>query len=118
MARQKFDVGTLQCDDIYFDTTNLKEYALQVAIKSARNQNALIYSLFQYAYEDKKKGVGFIWLTPSEIHGKLIWLGHRYPITSVRRSLTVLTDNGYLEKTSMQKTGEWGRPEHYWGLPQ
>lgn len=38
------------------------------------------------------------------------------PITSIRRSITNLTEEGILEKTELKCKGVFGRPEHLWRL--
>jgi hypothetical protein len=56
-------------------------------------------------------------LTPSMVHQRLWYTkGREYPITSVRRALTVLTTKGSLQKLSKTKTGPYGKPEHFWKL--
>ena len=39
------------------------------------------------------------------------------PLTSVRRALTNLTNEGKLIKTGQQSIGPYGRPEYHWELP-
>lgn len=42
---------------------------------------------------------------------------NRCPITSVRRSLNTLMNEGYIQKLDEQRrTGDWRRPEHCWRL--
>jgi hypothetical protein len=38
----------------------------------------------------------------------------RVPITSIRRSLTNLTESGFLIKTDRQRIGAKGKPEYIW----
>lgn len=54
-------------------------------------------------------------LTPSMVHQRL-WYnsGREYPITSVRRAMTVLTKKKSLQKLTKSKTGPYGKPEHFW----
>ena len=40
--------------------------------------------------------------------------GYKWPITSTRRAITNLTEDGILVKTSFQSMGQYGRPEHHW----
>ena len=51
-------------------------------------------------------------ISPSEIHEIL----PGYPITSIRRAITNLTDAGYLRKTYVKIVGPWGKREHCWEL--
>lgn len=55
-------------------------------------------------------------MTPSEV-----WRVYTYPnlmsstpLTSIRRSITNLTKQGFLEKTEDKKEGIFGRPENVW----
>ena len=100
--------------DNYFNTTNetgdqLKEYTLK-----AGSQAAMILDYFR-----NHPGEEF---TPWEVHLKA-FAESKDPnifdnpiITSVRRSMTVLTNHGFLEKTQNKKTGVYGRPCYTWKL--
>ena len=44
--------------------------------------------------------------------------GLNCPITSIRRAMTNLSDNGKLEKTKEFVMGNYGKKEHLWQLPQ
>ena len=39
---------------------------------------------------------------------------YKWPLTSVRRSITTLTASGRLRKLDHKVTGYYGRPEHVW----
>lgn len=52
--------------------------------------------------------------TPSDI--LLFVFENSCPITSVRRAITGLTNEGQLIKTDHQKDGPYGRPEYCWRL--
>jgi Fe2+ or Zn2+ uptake regulation protein len=41
---------------------------------------------------------------------------HNYPITSIRRALTNLTNKGLLVKTDTFKLGKFGKKTHTWSL--
>lgn len=91
----------------YFNTTNLKNEKLKEAKTKARSQEALILKYFRW----KKKP-----LSPSDI-----WHGafdpNKTPLTSVRRAMTVLTnDRNLLMKTDKTKKGIYGNPEYLWEL--
>ena len=55
-------------------------------------------------------------LTPFEVQDIYEPLYGRVPITSLRRSMTVLTKRGKLEKTSEFKKEREGKVNHYWRL--
>lgn len=42
--------------------------------------------------------------------------GRQAPLTSIRRSITTLTNAGALVKTGLQVPGLYGSPEHVWRL--
>ena len=44
--------------------------------------------------------------------------GLNCPITSIRRAMTNLSDNGKLEKTNEFVMGNYGKKEHLWQLPK
>ena len=44
--------------------------------------------------------------------------GLNCPITSIRRAMTNLSDNGKLEKTNKFVMGNYGKKEHLWQLPK
>jgi hypothetical protein len=55
-------------------------------------------------------------MTPFEVLEATQSMGHKYPVTSVRRSISNLTKQGKLEKTSEMKKEEYGKPNYYWKL--
>lgn len=75
-------------------------------------------------YEEKAKGQQakilaefkeFPWPTPpSQIWTRVFQ--ERCLLTSVRRSMTNLTNNGDLVKTDKQVRGRYGKPEYLWKL--
>lgn len=91
----------------YFDTTNapadkLPKYNLKTQI-----QNGEVLKTFL----SESKG-----LTPCEAWERLG--GDKFaPLTSVRRSVTVLTNQGLLVKTDEQRPGIYGRPVYVWMHP-
>ena len=77
-------------------------------IKSRMNtvkQETTIYLLF----EDDS------YLSPDMIDELLY---NDYPITSIRRALTNLTDQGLLEKTDKMVMGKYGKKTHTWKLAE
>jgi hypothetical protein len=57
------------------------------------------------------RGVMF---TPSQVHAAIF--SDDVPVTSIRRSMTNLSDSGMLEKTDKVMVGPYGRNEHFWRL--
>tara|TARA_R100000458_G_C8157009_1_gene162586 strand:- start:42 stop:389 length:348 start_codon:yes stop_codon:yes gene_type:complete len=54
-------------------------------------------------------------LSPSMV---LYQTGLNCPITSVRRAMTDLSNNGKLRKTTDYTLGTYGKKEHLWTLPE
>lgn len=88
----------------YFNTTELKGSKLKSAKKKSKGQNDLILNYFRSHSK--------ILMTPSYIHKVLF--DNNTPITSVRRSMTSLANQGLLKKTTEMKEGTYGREEHTW----
>lgn len=56
-------------------------------------------------------------MTPSQAERRLKQLeliGKNTPLTSIRRSINTLTEEGKLRKTTSKVTGPYGRPEYKW----
>ena len=90
--------------EIYFNTIPIEGAELKEAQFKARSQNEEILQAF--------KNFDHAW-SPSELY-QYFW--QKWPLTSIRRSLTTLTKFGYLEKTGQLKTGMYGRGENIWKL--
>jgi hypothetical protein len=81
----------------------------QAGERKARGQEAVILGLFQ--------GRPSLRLTPWQLCEELSGLGHKMLITSVRRSLTNLTDRGLLRRHDEdRRPGEAGALNATWGL--
>jgi hypothetical protein len=91
----------------FFNTTSLTGDALRQAITSAHQQDTAVLAIFRAAGGP---------LSPSQVHGAGEAAGRLWPIWSVRRSITNLTDTGALVKLERQRRGPYGRPEHFWAL--
>ena len=86
----------------YYNTTHLTADQLRDAIASCNRQEIRVRQLYRQ-YGD---------MTPSECWDKY---GSSFcPITSIRRTITDLTDKGLLHKTGKLKPGPYGKPEHVW----
>jgi hypothetical protein len=93
----------------YFNTTQLSGSELQGCTTQARKQDELVLDVFMI------KGR----FTPSECWQYLMNTGRiddHTPLTSIRRSITVLTDKGRLNNTGVKRIGIFGRPENVWKL--
>lgn len=88
----------------FFNTTSEQGDLLKSYRRQARTQSEKILAYFQ-----ETKGLR----SPSEVQFAVL---PRAPITSVRRAMTCLTDDGYLAKCEEKVPGQYGRPEHLWRL--
>lgn len=89
----------------YFNTTNVEGEQLKLYGLKARKQHAKILLFFM-----RNRGKQF---SPTEVWVNL-FAPDETPLTSIRRSITVLTKKGALKKTDKQKEGMYGRPEYKW----
>jgi hypothetical protein len=89
----------------YYNTNKLEGKSLKTAEISNRTQDMIILEAFKdYSY---KFSAHAIW---DSIFDK------RIPLTSVRRSLTNLTNEGKLRKTDCMVMGIYGKQVHTWKL--
>jgi lipopolysaccharide/colanic/teichoic acid biosynthesis glycosyltransferase len=86
----------------YYNTTNEIGAELSASIQTNDKQETIVLSMFKRVAE---------W-QPSHI----FQLVGKYPITSIRRTLTDLTSSGYLIKTEEKRLGLYGKREHVWKL--
>lgn len=86
----------------YFNTTNESGKQLEIFNESANNQEEQILNLMKLY----KK------LSPSDVNKYFT----NYPLTSVRRALTNLSNQGKLIKTDEKKIGIYRRMEYIWEI--
>lgn len=91
----------------YYNTTQAIGKELQSFIESAETQDQKVLILFR----------NYLKLTPSEAWN-LSGLKNTTPITSIRRAITNLTNEGLLIRTEDKKEGIYGRPESVYELVQ
>jgi Fe2+ or Zn2+ uptake regulation protein len=90
----------------YFNTLNKSGEQLKEKEEKTRTQAEEILHIFNY-----NPSVNF---TPWEIWGIL---KERYPITSVRRTISVLTKARFLEKMNEKRiTGPYKESNYTWGI--
>jgi hypothetical protein len=89
----------------YFNTTSLSGEDLKQAVIDAANQEDAILLIYQATGKP---------YTPSAILGMTTRAGHKWPITSIRRSISNLTDRKELVMLPNTKEGLYGKHEHYW----
>jgi hypothetical protein len=93
-------------DSSYFNTTALKADPLKAASESASKQNDHVLAIF---HANGK-------LTPSQAWSLGLNFGYSWLLTSVRRSITTLTNAGQLVKLEERHVGPYGRPETVWAV--
>lgn len=91
----------------FYNTINLSGSALKKAVKAAKSQDDKILLFFG---KEKNRDKNF---SPAEIWKKLFDT-NKTPLTSIRRSITNLQQAGFLEKTSIQKDGPYGKKNYCW----
>lgn len=90
---------------MYHNTTLEIGESLERSAISANAQETKILTLF--------RAMPNVVLTPFEV---LSLLQINAPITSIRRAITDLTKEGYLERTSIKRTGKFGKANFTWRL--
>jgi len=90
----------------YYNTTNEAGDQLKESTKKTGNQYERILAFF------KKNDTQL--LTPPQIRGYVF--GNSVPLTSVRRAVTDLTNDGKLTMTQVMRKGEYGKLNHCWKL--
>ena len=96
--------------NMFFNTTNESGQALKECVRAVNKQEKEV--LGKYKELALANIVPTTPYAPSELH-KLL---PQYPITSIRRAITNLTNAGYLRKTGVKIVSPWGRREHCWQL--
>lgn len=91
----------------FHNTIGLQCDELRSAGEQARNQEAVVLEVF------RRQGRP---LTPSDVWKRTCEAGLRWPLTSIRRAITGLTNSEKLVKLAQQRVGMYGKPEHHWAL--
>ena len=90
---------------MFYNTTNETGATLQNYKVKAQNQEQAIYDWFR-----RKQ----CFASPSQVTAELFL--NTIPVTSTRRAMKNLTDEGKLIKCDEKIIGPYGRPEHLWIL--
>lgn len=89
----------------FHNTIHLQGAELSKATQKAQRQKDIVLAFFERNY-----GGCF---TPLQVHRSL---GLNCPETSIRRAITDLTSEGYLEKTKQTVTEHYGKINYTWRL--
>ena len=92
----------------FHNTINLNGSSLDRAEDKAKTQEERVLAFFC--------GVGDREYTPDEV--LMFVFNDSIPITSVRRAMTNLANDGYLKKTEIMRPGQYGKRTHAWRLAQ
>ena len=90
----------------YFNTNKEAGGDLDKSISKANKQDLIIFEYFK-SHPDEE-------LTPFEVHNRTGLVG--VPLTSIRRAMSNLTEDGKLIKTDSQKLGKYGKKNFCWKL--
>lgn len=91
----------------YYITTPIDQFDLAHAFRSAKQQDELVMAIFRFHRRA---------MSPSDVFHVGEAMGHKWLLTSVRRSMSTLANVGALTHTSETKRGPHGRPETLWVL--
>jgi len=86
--------------DIYFNTTNLSGSELKERKIKAGSQNAEVLNFFTLFHYKS--------FTAAEVFRYFEMQGRTWPLTSVRRAITTLMNEGFLEPTNEMRIGLYG----------
>ena len=89
----------------FFNTIKEAGIDLQIAIRKAKNQNERILKIMKLS--DKP-------MTPFDVQSVYQLIFPSIPITSIRRAMSTLTDNGELIKMEQMKVEQYGAKNHLW----
>ena len=93
---------------MYYNTNEEDGPGLREAWAKTANQDDLILEI----YNSWRQSGG---LTPSEVEEILIHHHDKnWPLTSIRRAISTLTNSGKLTKTSKLRGGKYNKNEHVW----
>ena len=95
-------------DIMYYNTNNETGEQLNESRSNAKTQDEIILDIFNTFRLNNG-------LSPSEVESILIETYNKnWPLTSIRRAISTLTDNGKLTKTSKLRGGKYNKNEHVW----
>jgi hypothetical protein len=96
---------------MYYNTTNENGSLLQTNMKQANNQEQLTLAVFQ-TYPTYTFSADEVWnfLIDNEA------INEQTPLTSIRRAITDLTNEGKIVKTNRKVLGSAGRKTYTWRL--
>ena len=91
---------------MYYNTNNETGLDLTDSWIKAAKQNDLILKLFMTNPNET--------FTPDQIQHLCEVCERNWPLTSIRRAISTLTDHGKLTKTNHLREGKYGKKTHTW----
>ncbi|OLY92476.1 hypothetical protein SAMN05444008_102408 [Cnuella takakiae] len=92
----------------YHNTTNLSAQELMARVQRASKQKDAVLLIFL-----AKRGQKY---AASQVHRSFTKAGKTWPITSIRRAMTDLMNEGHLVKLDETRIGPYNDPEHLYTL--
>ena len=92
----------------YYNTNENAGIYLREAWTQTAKQDELIFQLFS---DNPDQGY-----SPEDVELRCLDLGKTWPITSIRRAIHTLTEEGNLTKTSELQKSSYGKNAHLWRL--
>jgi len=89
----------------FYNTTNEKGDQLKTSEQKTKTQDDIVMDFFQANRAHR--------FTPNNVQALAL---PDAPLTSVRRSITNMTEDGLLEKTDTKREGRYGMPNYCWRL--
>jgi len=89
----------------FFNTIGIPQDLLIIELEKVEKQQDKVITIFEVSM--------MLGLTPTEVFKAL---GEQYPITSIRRAFTNLTEAGKLRKTIKMRKGMYGKMNYVWEL--
>ena len=96
---------------MYYNTTNENGSLLQTNMKQANNQEQLTLAVFQ-TYPNENLSANEVWAFLIDNES----INEQTPLTSIRRAITDLTNEGKIVKTNRKVLGSAGRKTYTWRL--
>ena len=98
---------------MYYNTTNQTGKTLTNNWDNSKTQEDLIMDFFG-RLKERYRGAD-TYATPHQVY---LAFDEKYPITSIRRAMSNLTASGKLQKTTIQRTGGYAKPNYCWKLSE
>jgi len=94
----------------YYNTNRETGPTLSLSWGKANKQENMILEIFTARFEHTLEG-----LAPHQVRDQIAQqYGINYPLTSIRRAMSDLTDNGKLIKLDRMVMGNYGKKVHTW----